>query len=66
MKYKMLPLLVLLLAGIASAGWLATGNTTSAVPPVSTIISNSSSGTVIDVTVPGVSVEPENGQWQYL
>ena len=59
MKRRMLPLLVLLAAGVASAGWLATGNTTAAVPPVSTIIANSSSGTVIDVTVPGVATEPE-------
>ncbi len=60
MKHRMLPLLVLLLAGIASAGWLATGNANLPVAPVSKIIANSSSGTVIDVALPGVSIASEN------
>jgi hypothetical protein len=60
MKNKTVVVLVgLLVAGAALAGWLPTGSTLVPTAPTSTVLTNSSSGAVIDVTIPGISVETE-------
>ncbi|MEO0109067.1 MAG: hypothetical protein ABIK62_07885, partial [candidate division WOR-3 bacterium] len=59
MRNKIAALLAVIAAGsTALSAWLPTGSAPASTPPKSLITSNSSVGTVIDVTLPGVTIEP--------
>jgi hypothetical protein len=60
MKYKLLlPAVCLLAAGLAFGGWLPTGSVMTPTAPTARIVGNSSAGTLIDVSLPGVALESE-------
>ncbi len=59
MKRMTAVLMLLALAGLGFSAWFGPG---SARAPVMNIVSNSSSGTILDIDVPGVSVETQTAE----